>query len=190
MASLLRGNQVKRLLMRAATKALVLILALGLSLGTCSRSFARDDDPDLLNQQVLKLYQEGKYQEAIPIAEKLLAIREKQLGLQNPETAGSLNSLATLYFQTGAYEKAEPLYQQALQIRQKTLGPEHPDTATSLHNLAGLYYQMRAYAKAEPPLRASARDPPKGVGARAPRHCHEPQQPGGALSSHGRVRKG
>jgi tetratricopeptide (TPR) repeat protein len=138
------------LLTRTATKGLVLILALGISLGVCSRSFARNNDPDLLNQQFLKLYQQGKYQDAIPIAEKLLAIRKKQLGLENRWTADSLNNLAVLYVDMGAYAKAEPLYQQAFKIYKELLGPDHPDTAATTDNLAGLYKHMGDYVKAEP----------------------------------------
>jgi tetratricopeptide (TPR) repeat protein/CHAT domain-containing protein len=138
------------LLMQTTVKVLVLLLALGLFLGKGLQAFARDDDPGLLNQQVLQLYQEGKYQEAIPFAEKLLAIRKRTLGCEDPSTAQSLNNLAALYLGTGDYSKAEPLFQQALQIRKKLLGQQHPDTATTLNNLAFLYLKMGAYAKAEP----------------------------------------
>ena len=138
------------LLMETTVKGLVLCLALGLFLGKGSQAFARDDDPRLLNQQVLKLYQQGKYQEAVPIAERVLAIEKRILGPEDPDTATSLDNLAALYRDMGAYQKAEPLFKQALQIRQKALGPEHPDTATSLDNLASLYFEMGAYEKAEP----------------------------------------
>src|SRR6516162_5820779 len=134
-------NKPRWLLTRTATKGLLLLLALVLFLGACPRAFPRNDDPDLLNQQVLQLYQEGKYQQAIPIAEKLLAIKKRTRGPEDPDTAQSLNNLAELYRVMGAYEKAEPLYQQALQIYRKALGPEHPDTAVGLNNLAQLYFQ-------------------------------------------------
>jgi len=103
-----------------------------------------------LNRQVLELYSSGKYEQAIPIAEKLLKANERQRGLDHPDTATSLNNLALLYRDTGAYGKAEPLYQRALAIREKTLGPDHPDTAVSLNNLAALYQDTGAYSKAEP----------------------------------------
>ena len=127
----------------------------GLLLGLCVFSLpfyatAQDENPALLDQQVRNLYQEGKVKEAIPIAAKLLAIREKSLGPDNPDTAKSLNNLAFLYDQTGDYAKAEPLYQQALRIYEKLLGPEHQETAQILDNLAGVYCSMAAYAKAEP----------------------------------------
>ena len=103
-----------------------------------------------LNDQVLQDYAAGRYQQAIPLAQRALAIREKVLGPEHPDTATSLNNLAGLYRDTGAYTKAEPLYSRALAIREKVLGPEHPDTATSLNNLAELYRATGAYTKSEP----------------------------------------
>src|SRR5208282_4209096 len=38
---------------------------------------ARDDDPNALNQQVYQLIEQGKYQEAIPIAERALALAKR-----------------------------------------------------------------------------------------------------------------
>jgi tetratricopeptide (TPR) repeat protein len=148
---------------------LVCLLALGIFFGEGLRSFAQDDDPDLLNRQVLKLYQEGKYQEAIPIAEKFLAMTKRTLGSDDPNTAASLNNLALLYLETGAYAKAEPLYQQALQIFQKALGPDHPATALSLHNLAALYFEMGTYKKAEPLYQQALQISQKTLG---PDHPH------------------
>ena len=92
-------HKARRLLARVAAKGLVLPLALGLSFGACPRSFARNDDPELLKQQFLKFYQHG---EAIPIAEKLLAIRKRMLGAEHPNTAVSLIDLALLYQMMGA----------------------------------------------------------------------------------------
>jgi CHAT domain-containing protein len=95
-----------------------------------------------LNQQSVQLYQQGKYAEAIPLAEKALAIREKVLGKEHPDVAQSLNNLAVLYKSQGNYSKAEPLLVRALAIREKVLGKEHPDVATSLNNLALLYWSQ------------------------------------------------
>jgi CHAT domain-containing protein/Tfp pilus assembly protein PilF len=102
-----------------------------------------------LNQQALNLYKKGRYSDAIPLAERALAIREKALGPEHPATATSLSGLALLYESTAAYGKAEPLYQRALAIREKALGSEHPATATALSNLAAFYVTTGAYAEAE-----------------------------------------
>ncbi|MDO8721860.1 MAG: CHAT domain-containing protein [Syntrophales bacterium] len=91
-----------------------------------------------LDQEFNRLYQQGRYAEAIPIAERIRAIREKVLGPEHSDTAASLNSLALLYDTIGAYDKAEPLYRRSLTIYEKDMGPEHPDTATVLNNLAWL----------------------------------------------------
>ncbi len=107
-------------------------------------------EADKLKQQINELYRAGKYSEAIPIARRLLELREKTLGQEHPNTATSLNNLALLYKAMGDYAKAEPLYQRALKIREKALGPEHPGTATTLDSLAALYYATGHYAKAEP----------------------------------------
>ncbi|MFM7528002.1 MAG: CHAT domain-containing protein [Nodosilinea sp.] len=100
----------------------------------------RLEQANQLNQQVIELYQAGRYSEAVPLAERALAIREQALGPDHPDTATSLNNLAFLYKSQGRYSQAEPLYQRALAIREQALGSDHPDTAISLNNLAGLYY--------------------------------------------------
>ncbi len=60
-----------------------------------------------LNQEALKLYAQGKYDEAVPLARRVLAIREKVLGPERPAVATSLNSLALLYHAKGDYVHAE-----------------------------------------------------------------------------------
>ncbi|MBD2202795.1 CHAT domain-containing protein [Calothrix sp. FACHB-1219] len=103
-----------------------------------------------LNQQAVKLYRQGKYGEAIPLAEKALAIREKILGKEHPLVAQGLNNLAALYQSQGNNAKAESLYLRSLAIQEKVLGTEHPKLANSLNNLAALYREQGNYAKAEP----------------------------------------
>ncbi len=82
---------------------------------------------------------EGQYAQAQPLFEQTLSIKERSLGPEHPDTATSLDNLASLYKDVGQDVQAQPLYKRALAIREKVLGPEHPDTATSLDNLAELY---------------------------------------------------
>ncbi len=93
----------------------------------------------LLNEAGYYLKARGRYREAEPLYQRALAIYEQQLGAEHPDTATSMNNLASLYQDQGKYSEAEPLYQRALAIREQQLGTQHPDTATSLNNLAGLY---------------------------------------------------
>jgi CHAT domain-containing protein len=129
--------------------AAVFLLAL-LVLSTVGAQEGDLAEAQRLNGQVFQYYATGRYQQAIPLAQRALAIREKALGPEHPDTAAALNNLAALYRATGAYAKAEPLYQRALTITEKAPGPEHLDTAGSLNNLALLYHATGAYAKAEP----------------------------------------
>ena len=78
----------------------------------------------------------GYYQEAEPLLQRALDIREKALGPEHPDVADSLNNLAVLYHDQGKYGEAEPLYQRALAIDEKALRPRAPDVAISLNNLA------------------------------------------------------
>ena len=104
----------------------------------------------LLNQTGFYLTERARYQEAEPLLQRALAIREQQLGAKHPDTAMSLNNLAELYREQGEYREAEPLYERALAICEQQLGEEHPSTATSLNNLAGLYQDQGKYEQAEP----------------------------------------
>src|SRR5262249_41044542 len=99
------------------------------------------------------LIQVGKSAEAIPLAQQVLAIREKLLGPDHPDVAMVLDGLGSLYKKEGRYTEAEALYKRALAIREKSLGPNNRDhflVAQSLGSLAALYDRQGRYAEAEP----------------------------------------
>jgi CHAT domain-containing protein len=121
-----------------------------------------------LNQQAVQLYKQGKYREAIAIAQRSLAIYEKALGADHLDVATSLNNLAALYKSQGNYQAAEPLYKRSLAIREKTLGAEHLDVATSLNNLAESYREQGNYQAAEPLYKRSLAIFEKALGAEHP----------------------
>src|SRR5207245_10174325 len=78
----------------------------------------------------------GDLHAAKPWLEHALAIRERVLGPDHPDTARSLNDLAILLRAQGELAASRPLCERALEIRERVLGPDHPDTATGLDNLA------------------------------------------------------
>ena len=92
----------------------------------------------------------GAYAAARPLNERALAIREKVLGPEHPDTANSLDNLALLLQAQGELAAARPLNERALAIREEVLGPEHSDTATSLNNLALLLQAQGELAAARP----------------------------------------
>ncbi len=103
-----------------------------------------------LNKQVTSLYRQGKYAQALSVAEEALRVAEATFGPEHPNVATSLNNLAEVYRAQGKYAEAEPLYKRSLAIREKALGPEHPDVATSLENYAALLRKMDRATEAEP----------------------------------------
>ncbi len=126
------------------------------------------EEAEQLNQQFIQLYQQGKYNEAIPIAERVLKIRERLLGQNHSDVATSLNNLAALYVSLGRYSEAEPLYQRALAIKEKALGTSHSSIATSLNNLALLYVSQGRYSEAEPLYQRSLAIREKALGGEHP----------------------
>jgi tetratricopeptide (TPR) repeat protein len=157
-----------RFMARSLTELPCVLLALGLWILGCPAMLADDDDSSALNRQVSQLIEQGKYQEAMPIAKRLVQVAKRARGPEHPETADALNDLGFLYKKTGDYAKAEPLYQEALRIRQKVLGSEHADTAEGLSNLAVLYQDMGEYSKAEPLLQEALRIRQKVLGSEHP----------------------
>ena len=109
-----------------------------------------EDIASLYNNLALLYYSMGEYEQAKPLYEKSLKIREEVLALNHPQTVSSYNNLALLYDSMGEYEQAKPLYEKALKINEKVLGLNHPDTATSYNNLASLYDSMGEYEQAKP----------------------------------------
>ena len=82
-------------------KSPFVLLALGLWILACPASLAEDDDPNALNQQVNQLFEQGKYQEAIPIAERAVEVSKRVWGPEQPETAKALNNLGFLFNKIG-----------------------------------------------------------------------------------------
>jgi tetratricopeptide (TPR) repeat protein len=112
-------------------------LAVDLVCGSTLPPGAETAAADLLS--ALGQYRQGAlaaYPEARTLFDRALAIREKALGPEHPDTAGSLNNVALLLRDQGDLAGARPLFERALAISEKALGPEHPSTATSLNNLA------------------------------------------------------
>lgn len=156
-------------------------VVIGSVVALCLRARAENDpwpskflQPNLaetssLNERVRQLYEAGKFDDAIPLAQKSLDICE-QASLPDFERTGTaLNNLAALFCAKGDYAQAEPLYRRALEIKESIDGPDHPRVATALNNLAELYRVMGDYAKAEPLFKRSLKIDEKILGPDNPR---------------------
>jgi CHAT domain-containing protein/Tfp pilus assembly protein PilF len=131
------------MLFPARTLRIVAVFLAVLALASCQTASQQRKD-------VVDMYNQGEYGQAIVKARQALEEAEAAKGPNHPDVAASLNLLALLYYSTGDFNRAEPLYQRALRIRETALGPDDYRTATSLNNLALLYDAMGDYARAEP----------------------------------------
>ena len=90
------------------------------------------------------------YAAARPLYERALAITEKALGPEHPNTARTLNNFGSLLYAQGDLAGARPLFERSLAIYERALGPAHPSTATSLDNLAFVLQAQGNLAGAQP----------------------------------------
>lgn len=104
------------------------------------------------NHLGINLHAQGVSNEAQKLHEHALAIRERVMGTNHPDTANSLNSLASLLYAQGMFADAQPLLERALAICEQVRGASHPETVICLNNLATLLRAQGSFAKARPLL--------------------------------------
>jgi CHAT domain-containing protein/Tfp pilus assembly protein PilF len=102
-----------------------------------------------LGQQATQLYEQGEYQQALPLAEEALSLREQELGANHPLVAATLSNVATLHQALGNYDRAATLLQRALTITAQVSGIDSLDYALQLNNLAEVYRAEGNYTQAE-----------------------------------------
>ncbi len=103
-----------------------------------------------LGAQAGELEHQGKYADALPIAQKALKAAETELAPEDPWISVPANNLALVYDILGRFAEAEPLYQRVLSIHERAFGTENPLVAMDAESLAVLYFRQGQYAKAEP----------------------------------------
>lgn len=119
-----------------------------------SQANATPQSPELeeanrLNAQVISLYNAGSYDEALPLARRALAIRERILSPDNQLIASSLVNLAEIHRAKGQYDDAERFFERSLSIYERTLGANDANVARLLNSLAFVYFARRNYGQAE-----------------------------------------
>ena len=113
-------------------------------------------------------YALGAFAQARPLYERALALREKRLGADHPDTAETLNNFALSLREEGNYGAARALLERALAINEKAFGPAHAATAMSVNNLALLLREQRDLAAARPLFERALAGVEKMLGADHP----------------------
>ncbi|MCA1625175.1 MAG: tetratricopeptide repeat protein [Acidobacteria bacterium] len=72
-----------------------------------------------ISAEVVKLYQQKKYDEALPLAERAISIRESELGKNHISVAQALRNLAYIQLQRERRKEAGKVFENALEIYEK-----------------------------------------------------------------------
>jgi tetratricopeptide (TPR) repeat protein len=89
------------------------------------------ETPEQLNQQAV-----ARIDEAIPFYEQALRDREREFGLDRPETLAAQSNLANAYQAAGRVDQALTLYQETYDNMVRLLGADHPETLAAKSSLA------------------------------------------------------
>ncbi|CAF1070498.1 unnamed protein product [Adineta steineri] len=91
---------------------------------------------------------QGKYQEALALYEKSIAIDQKTLPPNHLYLAFSYNNIGLVHNNMGNYPKALSYYEKALEIKRQSLPPNHLDFAKSYIFIGAVHCSMSYYPKA------------------------------------------
>ncbi len=95
----------------------------------------------------------SRFDEAEKLYGESVALYERTVGPENPQTAEALWSLAELHAFRGRRAEAEREFARALALERKSAGEESPRLASTLIDLGSLYMNERRYPEADASLR-------------------------------------
>ncbi|HEY2760113.1 MAG TPA: tetratricopeptide repeat protein, partial [Pirellulales bacterium] len=96
-----------------------------------------------MNDLGVALFNNGDYDSAIAIHQKVLATRRRLLGEEHPHTMLSLNALAQTNVRAKKYAEALPLLDRLFTLRKKLAGLNASETVEAESQLARCYYEMK-----------------------------------------------
>lgn len=95
-------------------------------------------EADRLGAQVVELYTRRKFDDALPLAERAAALREKALGPHHVLVGDALGNVAELLYMKREYTKAEAALRRQLAIYEKAPGGEAQRAGGALNRLVCL----------------------------------------------------
>jgi CHAT domain-containing protein/tetratricopeptide (TPR) repeat protein len=148
----------------------LIVLLAALVVGTNPIGAQAQDANELpaLREQVSHLHSQRKYAEALPLAERYVALARQRHGEDHAEFGTAITWMGRILGAQQRYAEAEPVFQRSIAVREKALGTEHPDVGISLNYLASVYRGQGRYAEAEPLLQRSLAMKQKALGAEHP----------------------
>ncbi|MBR0726110.1 CHAT domain-containing tetratricopeptide repeat protein [Bradyrhizobium manausense] len=126
-------------------------LAFAMTASLAMPGLAQKSDLSGQSARINALRTAGKYAEALPLAQAMVASLEK--ASNNRDLAAALNNLAQIYADQGRDDQAEPIYKRAIALMEKGTGLDSVEIAPVLNNLAALDQRQGRFADAEPLFR-------------------------------------
>lgn len=105
-----------------------------------------------LSADVVKLFAEKKYDEALPLAQHALELREKMLGQEHELVGAALSNLASIYLAKKNYGEAESLFHRSLAIYEKRYGKDDLTLCPVLDNYAAALLFKGKFTEADAQL--------------------------------------
>jgi TonB family protein len=106
------------------------------------------DEAATTTELVLKLYAEGKYDEALPLAKRAVKLRETALGADDPLLRSALMNLVDIYFALGKQGDAQSSLERLAKSHEKT-DPVASSYSRVLGRLALVHFVKGNLSKAE-----------------------------------------
>jgi TonB family protein len=129
------------------------------------RKSAELREANRLSAQAVELYNKNQFDEAMPLAQRALEIRERAVGRDSALVGEALQNLGSLYAAKKKYGDALSLYKRALAILEKSDGPDNAKLANTLDNLGWLHFADGNASKAEESFQRSLTIREKALGA-------------------------
>jgi tetratricopeptide (TPR) repeat protein len=102
-----------------------------------------------LTVTAVKLYNEGKFKEALALAKRALELREKSLPANHELILDAAGNVAVIEFALKDFGQAESAYHRILKAQEEDLGPDSLTVADTLKLLAWLHYSAGKPGQAE-----------------------------------------
>ena len=102
-----------------------------------------------LNAAAVKLFNEAKYDEALPLETQALELREKAVGPNDAELIPILKNLGEIYKSMARSQESAVSFDRALKLAEKAYGPNDIRLTSILDPLAFLKYSMKQATPAE-----------------------------------------
>jgi TonB family protein len=120
-----------------------------------SKSSPELAEVDRINLTVRKLYSEGKYDEALPLAKRVLDISQQNLSPDDEHIAPSLVTVANIYEAEKRLGEAQLFLERALAFYEKKFGVGDSRVAMVLDRLGSIYFSRSHYPESELALNRS-----------------------------------